>query len=132
MTRRQTIEALSGLMLVLFVAMLSVTVVATALPRIIGALQGTQSQYTWVVTAALLASTVSTPIWGKLADLYNKKFLLQISILIFTVGSLAAGFAQNTEWLIGARVLQGLGMGALQILVQIVIATLISPRERGR
>jgi EmrB/QacA subfamily drug resistance transporter len=132
MSRRQVMEALSGLLLVLFVAMLSATVVAVALPQIIGALKGSQSQYTWVVTAALLANTVSTPIWGKLADLYDKKKLLLISIGLFTLGSLVAGFAQNTEQLIVARVVQGLGMGALQILVQIVLASMVSPRERGR
>ena len=132
MTRRQTLEALSGLLLVLFVAMLSATVVSTALPQIIGALKGSQSQYTWVVTATLLVSTASTPIWGKLADLYDKKLLLEISIGIFTVASLLSGFAQNTEQLIAARAVQGLGMGALQILVQIVMASMISPRDRGR
>lgn len=132
MSRRQTLEALSGLLLVLFVAMLSATVVATALPQIIGALKGSQSQFTWVVTAALLTSTVSTPIWGKLADLYDKKKLLQIAIMLFTGASMLSGFAQNTEQLIGARAVQGLGMGALQILVQIVLASVISPRERGR
>ncbi|WP_026403233.1 MFS transporter [Actinomadura rifamycini] len=132
MTRRQILEALSGLLLVLFVAMLSSTVVSTALPQIIGALKGTQSQYTWVVTATLLVSTASTPIWGKLADLYSKKLLLQIAIVIFIVASLASGFAQNTEQLIAARAVQGLGMGALQILVQIIMAAMISPRDRGR
>jgi EmrB/QacA subfamily drug resistance transporter len=132
MTRRQTLEALSGLLLVLFVAMLSATVVSTALPQIIGALKGSQSQYTWVVTATLLVSTASTPIWGKLADLYDKKLLLEIGIVIFTVASLVSGFAQNTEQLIAARAVQGLGLGALQILVQIVMASMISPRDRGR
>ncbi|MGW4796920.1 MFS transporter, partial [Nonomuraea sp. NPDC004297] len=85
MTHRQILEALSGLLLVLFVAMISGTIVSVALPQIIGALEGNQSQYTWVVTASLLASTASTPIWGKLADLFNKKLLLQISIVIFMV-----------------------------------------------
>ncbi|MEW2353267.1 MDR family MFS transporter [Spirillospora sp. NPDC029432] len=132
MTQRQTLEALSGLLLVLFVAMLSGTVVSTALPQIIGALKGSQSQYTWVVTATLLVSTASTPIWGKLADLYDKKKLLQLSIVIFTAASLFSGFAQNTAQLIAARAFQGLGMGALQILVQIVMASMISPRDRGR
>ena len=73
MTHRRTLEALSGLLLVLFVAMVSSTVVSTALPKIIGALNGSQSQYTWVVTATLLTATATTPIWGKLADLFNKK-----------------------------------------------------------
>ncbi|WP_192763961.1 MDR family MFS transporter [Actinomadura algeriensis] len=132
MSRRQILEALSGLLLVLFVAMLSSTVVSTALPQIIGALKGSQSQYTWVVTATLLVSTASTPIWGKLADLYSKKLLLQIAIVIFTVASLASGFATNTGQLIAARAVQGLGMGALQILVQIIMAAMISPRDRGR
>jgi EmrB/QacA subfamily drug resistance transporter len=132
MTQRQILNALSGLMLVLFVAMLSGTVVSTALPQIIGALKGSQSQYTWVVTATLLVSTASTPIWGKLADLYDKKKLLQLAIVIFTVASLLSGFAQNTPQLIAARAFQGLGMGALQILIQIVMASMISPRDRGR
>lgn len=132
MTHRQILEALSGLLLVLFVAMISGTIVSVALPQIIGALEGNQSQYTWVVTASLLASTASTPIWGKLADLFNKKLLLQISIVIFMVSSLACGFAQNTGQLIAFRAIQGLGMGALQILAQVVIAAMISPKERGR
>ncbi|MFD0684229.1 MDR family MFS transporter [Actinomadura fibrosa] len=132
MSRRQILEALSGLLLVLFVAMLSATVVSTALPQIIGALRGTQSQYTWVVTATLLVSTASTPIWGKLADLYDKKLLLQIAIVIFVGASAASGLAQNTGQLIAARAVQGLGVGALQILVQIIMAAMISPRDRGR
>ncbi|MFB4268041.1 MDR family MFS transporter [Nonomuraea sp. GTA35] len=132
MTHRQILEALSGLLLVLFVAMISGTIVSVALPQIIGALDGNQSQYTWVVTASLLASTASTPIWGKLADLFNKKLLLQISIVIFMVSSLACGFAQNTGQLIAFRAVQGLGMGALQILAQVIIAAMISPKERGR
>jgi EmrB/QacA subfamily drug resistance transporter len=132
MTHRQILEALSGLLLVLFVAMISATIVSVALPQIIGALEGSQSQYTWVVTASLLASTASTPIWGKLADLFNKKLLLQIAIVIFMVSSLACGFAQNTGQLIAFRAIQGLGMGALQILTQVVIAAMIPPKERGR
>ncbi|WP_336208999.1 MDR family MFS transporter [Nonomuraea sp. LPB2021202275-12-8] len=132
MTHRQILEALSGLLLVLFVAMISGTIVSVALPQIIGALNGTQSQYTWVVTASLLAATASTPIWGRLADLFSKKLLLQIAIVIFMVASLACGFAQNTGQLIAFRALQGLGMGALQVLVQVVIAAMISPKERGR
>src|SRR3954465_13303206 len=81
MSHRQIMEALSGLLLVLFVAMASSTIVSTALPTIIGALDGSQTQYTWVVTARLLTATASTPIWGKLADLYSKKLLVQISIV---------------------------------------------------
>ncbi|MBF8188664.1 MFS transporter [Nonomuraea sp. K274] len=132
MSHRQIMEALSGLLLVLFVAMISATIVSVALPQIVGALKGTQSQYTWVVTASLLASTASTPIWGKLADLFSKKLLLQISIGIFMVSSLACGFAQDTAQLITFRAVQGLGMGALQVLVQVIIAAMISPKDRGK
>lgn len=132
MTHREIMEALSGLLLVLFVAMASSTIVSTALPKIIGDLHGTQTQYTWVVTATLLTATASTPIWGKLSDLYSKKLLVQISIVIFILGSLIAGFTQNTEQLIAARAFQGLGMGGVQALVQVAIAAMIPPRERGR
>jgi len=132
MTHRQTLEALSGLLLVLFVAMLSATVVSTALPNIIGALNGSQTQYTWVVTATLLAATATTPIWGKLSDLYNKKSLVQAAIVVFIVGSAVSGFAQSAGQLIAARALQGIGVGGLQALVQVAIAAMIPPRERGR
>ncbi|MFI7305935.1 MDR family MFS transporter [Micromonospora aurantiaca] len=132
MSKRKTLEALSGLLLVLFVAMLSSTVVSTALPKIIGALNGSQTQYTWVVTATLLTATATTPIWGKLADLFNKKLLIQIAIVVFLVGSVAAGFAQSAGQLIAARAFQGIGVGGLQALVQVAIAAMIPPRERGR
>jgi EmrB/QacA subfamily drug resistance transporter len=132
MSHRQILEALSGLLLVLFVAMSSATIVSTALPRIIGALNGTQTQYTWVVTASLLTATASTPIWGKLADLYSKKQLVQVAIVVFLAGSIVAGFAQTAGQLIAARAFQGVGMGGLQALVQVAIAAMIPPRERGR
>ncbi|HEY9412513.1 MAG TPA: MDR family MFS transporter [Jiangellaceae bacterium] len=132
MTHREVLEALSGLLLAMFVAMLSGTIVANALPRIIADLDGNQEQYTWVVTATLLAATATTPIWGKLADRMSKKLLVQLSITIFVIGSILAGFSQSTETLIGWRVLQGLGMGGLQALVQIVMASMVAPRERGR
>jgi EmrB/QacA subfamily drug resistance transporter len=132
MTHRQILEALSGMLLAMFVAFLSSTVVSNALPTIITDLRGSQSQYTWVVTATLLSSTASTPIWGKLADLFSKKLLIQLSIVIFIVGSMLAGSSQSVETLIAWRVLQGLGLGGLQALVQIAMAAMISPRERGR
>ncbi|MGY1686815.1 MFS transporter [Geodermatophilus sp. SYSU D00867] len=132
MTHRQILEALSGMLLAMFVAFLSSTVVSNALPTIITDLRGSQSQYTWVVTATLLASTASTPIWGKLADLFSKKLLIQLSIVVFIVGSMLAGLSQSVGTLIGWRVLQGLGLGGLQALVQIAMAAMISPRERGR
>src|SRR4051794_30227819 len=132
MTHREILSALSGMLLAMFVAFLSSTVVSNALPTIITDLRGTQSQYTWVVTATLLASTATTPIWGKLADLFSKKLLLQIAIVVFIVGSMLAGLSQSVPTLIGWRVLQGLGLGGLQALVQIAMAAVISPRERGR
>ena len=132
MTHREILEALSGLLLVLFVAMSSATIVSTALPRIIGSLNGSQTQYTWVVTASLLTTTASTPIWGKLADLYSKKLLIQLSIVVYVLGSIVAGFAQSAGQLIAARAFQGLGMGGVQALVQVAIAAMIPPRERGR
>ena len=132
MSHREILEALSGLLLVLFVAMSSATIVSTSLPKIIGSLNGSQTQYTWVVTATLLASTASTPIWGKFADLYSKKFLVQAAIVVFVAGSIVAGFSQTMGQLIAARAFQGLGMGGVQALVQVSIAAMIPPRERGR
>jgi MFS family permease len=132
MSHQQTLEALSGLLLVLFVALLSSTVVSTALPQIIGALRGSQTQYTWVVTATLLTATATTPVWGKLADLFNKKLLIQVAIVIFVAGSAIAGLSQNAGQLIAARAFQGIGVGGLQALVQVAIAAMIPPRERGR
>ncbi|MFD0591357.1 MDR family MFS transporter [Catellatospora coxensis] len=132
MGHREILESLSGLLLVLFVAMISSTIVSTALPRIVGELNGTQTQYTWVVTATLLAATATTPVWGRLADMFSKKLLVQIAIVIFVIGSLLSGFAQDTSQVIAARAVQGIGVGGLQALVQIVIAAMIPPRERGR
>lgn len=90
MTRRQILQAMSGLMAGMFVAILASTVVSNALPRIIADLHGSQSSYTWVVTAELLAMTATVPIWGKLSDLYDKKLLIQLSLSMFIVGSLVA------------------------------------------
>ena len=132
MTHREILQALSGLLLGLFVAILSSTVVSNALPRIISDLHGSQSGYTWVVTATLLATTASTPIWGKLSDLFSKKLLVQLSLIVFVVGSAAAGPAESIGPLIAARVVQGLGAGGLTALTQVRIAAMIPPRERGR
>ncbi|HCA88294.1 MAG TPA: MFS transporter, partial [Streptomyces sp.] len=132
MSHRQIMEALSGLMLGMFVAILSSTIVSNALPEIISDLGGGQSAYTWVVTASLLAMTATTPLWGKLADLVSKKLLLQLSIVIFVLASAGAGLSQNPGTLIAFRAVQGLGMGGLTALAQIVMAAMISPRERGR
>jgi EmrB/QacA subfamily drug resistance transporter len=132
MTHREILEALSGLLLAMFVAMLSSTVVSNALPRIVADLHGSQSGYTWIVVATLLTMTASTPVWGKLADLFNKKVLVQSALVIYVAGSLVAATAPSMGVLIGARALQGLGVGGLTALVQVVIATIVPPRERGR
>ncbi|WP_424922061.1 MFS transporter [Streptomyces sp. wa53] len=132
MTHRQIMEALTGLLLGMFVAILSSTVVSNALPEIISDLGGGQSAYTWVVTASLLAMTATTPLWGKLADLFSKKLLVQIALLIYVGGSIVAGLSTSSGMLIICRVVQGIGVGGLSALAQIVMAAMISPRERGR
>jgi EmrB/QacA subfamily drug resistance transporter len=132
MTHRQILEAMSGLLLGMFVAILSSTVVSTSLPRIVSDLGGTQSGYTWVVTSTLLALTVSTPIWGKLADLFDRKVLVQTGLGIFVVGSVLAGLSTSMAWLIACRAIQGIGAGGLTALVQVILSDLVSPRERGR
>jgi EmrB/QacA subfamily drug resistance transporter len=125
-------QALSGLMMGMFVTILASTVVANALPRIIADLHGSQSSYTWVVTTELLAMTATVPLWGKLSDLYNKKLLIQLSLSLFVVGSLVAGFAGNVDVLIASRVVQGVGAGGLTALAQVIMAALVSPRELGK
>ncbi|MFG3139332.1 DHA2 family efflux MFS transporter permease subunit [Streptomyces sp. NPDC048211] len=132
MTHRQIMEALTGLLLGMFVAILSSTVVSNALPEIISDLGGGQSAYTWVVTASLLAMTATTPLWGKLSDLFSKKLLVQIALVIYVAGSVVAGMSTSSGMLIACRVVQGIGVGGLSALAQIVMAAMIAPRERGR
>lgn len=132
MTHRQVLEAMSGLLLGMFVAILSSTVVSTALPRIVADLGGSQSAYTWIVTATLLSLTVTTPVWGKLADLFDRKLLIQTGLTIFVIGSALAGLSQSTGWLIACRAIQGVGIGGAMALVQVILSDLVSPRERGR
>ncbi|WP_181957687.1 MDR family MFS transporter [Streptomyces paludis] len=132
MTNRQILQAMSGLMAGMFVAILAGTVVANALPRIIADLNGSQSAFTWVVTSELLAMTATVPLWGKLSDLYNKKLLLQLSLALFIVGSLLAGFSQGVGLLIFSRVVQGIGAGGLTALAQIVMAAIVPPRRLGK
>ncbi|WP_406642885.1 MFS transporter [Amycolatopsis sp. WGS_07] len=132
MTHREILKAFTGLLLALLVALLSSTIVSNALPTILADLHGSQSEYTWVVTATLLTSTATTPIWGKLSDLFSKKLLYQIAIVVFTAGSALGGIAQSMPELITYRALQGIGLGGLQALIQVVIAAMIAPRDRGR
>ncbi|MFR9768227.1 MFS transporter [Nocardia sp. SC052] len=132
MTHREVLEAMTGLLAALFTALLSTTIVATALPTIIGDLEGSQTAYAWVITTALLANAASTPIWGKFADLFNKKLLVQSAIVIFVTGSIIAGLAHTVPILLAARVVQGIGMGGLTALVVAIIGSIVAPRERGR
>ncbi|GGA61538.1 hypothetical protein GCM10011490_09790 [Pseudoclavibacter endophyticus] len=129
---RKVLGPLIGLLLGMFVSMLATTVVSTSLPVIVHDLGGTQATYTWVITATLLTTAISTPIWGKLADLFSRKLLFQLAITIFVLASATAGFAQDPSMIITSRAAQGLGAGGLAALAQVIMADIISPRERGR
>lgn len=126
------LKQLTGLLTGLLVALLASSIVSTSIPRIVNDLAGSQATFTWIVTATLLAITVSTPIWGKLADLLDRKALVQAALVVFIVGSLLAGAAPESGALIAGRVIQGLGAGGLLTLVQVIMADIISPRERGK
>ncbi len=131
LTHRQILVILSGLMLGLFLAALDGTIVATALPTIVGDFHRSDL-LPWVITAYLLTSTVSTPLWGKAGDLYGRKRVFQLAILIFLIGSVLCGVAQNMWGLIAFRGVQGIGGGGLISLVFAIVGDVVSPRERGR
>ena len=130
-SHKQILEIVWALLLCLFVSSLSATVVGTALPTIVGELGG-QDQLAWVASSTLLTTTVSTPLWGKLSDLYGRKPLMQIAIALFVVTSILAGLADTMGQLIAARAVQGAGMGGVVALSQATMADIVSPRERGR
>jgi len=132
MTHRQIMEALTGLLAAFFTAIISSTIVANALPTIMSELNGTQTDFAWVITAALLANAATTPIWGKLADLFDKKLLVQLSIVVFVAGSVMAGLSDTIPLLLSARVIQGIAMGGLTALAQAIIGSIIPPRDRGK
>src|SRR5881392_262327 len=121
----------AALMLGMFLAALDQTIVSTALPTIVGDLGGL-THLSWVVTAYLLAATVSGPLYGKLGDLYGRKIVLQAAISIFLVGSALCGLSQNMAELIAFRTVQGLGAGGLMVVTLAVVGDIIPPRERGR
>jgi EmrB/QacA subfamily drug resistance transporter len=129
--KREILIVLPGLLLALILAMLDQTVVSTALPRIVGDLGGV-THLSWVVTAYILASTVTTPLYGKLGDLYGRKRWLITAIVIFLAGSALSGMAHSMDQLIAFRALQGLGAGGLMVGVMASIGDLVSPRERGQ
>jgi EmrB/QacA subfamily drug resistance transporter len=130
-SRREVLVVFAALMLAVLLAALDGTIVATALPTITAELGGLD-QLSWVVTGYLLASTISTPIYGKLGDLYGRKRVFQAAIVIFLIGSALCGQAQGMGELIAFRTLQGLGGGGLIVLAQAIIGDVVSPRDRGR
>ncbi|MGH7746630.1 MAG: MFS transporter, partial [Candidatus Dormibacteria bacterium] len=127
LSHRARMAVLGATLLGLFLASLDQTIVGTALPRIVTDLHG-DSLYTWVVTAYLLTSTITGPIYGKLSDAYGRKPLLMIGITLFLVGSALSGLSQSMTQLIAFRGLQGLGGGGLMVGAQAIIADVVSPR----
>jgi EmrB/QacA subfamily drug resistance transporter len=131
LSHRQVLISFSGLLLAMLLASLDQTIVSTALPTIVGDLGGID-QLSWVVTAYLLTATVSTPVWGRVSDLYGRKRLFVAAIVVFLAGSAASGAAQSLGQLIAFRALQGLGAGGLMTLAMAIVGDIVSPRERGR
>src|SRR5499427_8284529 len=129
--QREILIVLPGLLLTLIIAMLDQLVVSTALPRIVGDLGGL-NHLAWVVTAYVLASTITTPLYGKLGDMYGRKRLLMIAIIVFLIGSALSGLAHSMDQLIAFRALQGLGAGGLLTGAIATIGDLVPPRERGQ
>jgi EmrB/QacA subfamily drug resistance transporter len=129
--RREVLIVLPGLLLAIIIAMLDQLVVSTALPRIVGDLHGV-NHLAWVVTAYILASTVTTLLYGKLGDQYGRKRWLMIAIVLFLIGSALSGLAHNMDQLIAFRAIQGLGAGGLMVGAIATIGDLVSPRERGQ
>lgn len=121
----------SALLLVMLLAALDQTIVSTALPTIVGELGGLE-KLSWVVTAYLLSSTIAVPLYGKFGDLFGRKRVLQIAIMIFLLGSVLCGLAQNMTQLILMRALQGLGGGGLMVVTMAAIADVVPPADRGR
>jgi EmrB/QacA subfamily drug resistance transporter len=121
----------AGLLLVMLLAALDQTIVATALPTIVGDLGGL-SHISWVVTAYLLAQTAVTPLYGKLGDMYGRKVVLQAGLVVFLAGSALCGLSKSLDELIAFRALQGLGGGGLMVSAQAAIGDVVPPRERGK
>src|SRR5580692_8039034 len=131
LSHRRILLIIGALLLGMLLAALDQTIVSTALPTIVGDLNG-GSHIAWVITAYLLATTVSTPLWGKLGDQYGRKIFFQAAIVIFLIGSVLSGLSSSMIMLIAFRALQGLGAGGLMVGAQAIIGDIVSPRERGK
>jgi EmrB/QacA subfamily drug resistance transporter len=130
-TRREVLIVLPGLLLAIILAMLDQLIVSTALPHIVGTLHGV-THLSWVVTAYVLASTITTPLYGKLGDMYGRKRLLVVAIVIFLAGSALSGLSASMDQLIAFRAIQGLGAGGLMVGAIAALGDMVSPRERGQ
>src|SRR6266702_2152233 len=131
LSQRQILIVFAGLMAGMLLATLDQTIVATSLPTIVGRLGGL-NQLSWVVTAYLLTSTVSVPLYGKFSDIYSRKLVFQVAIVLFVTGSMLCGLSQNMLELILFRGLQGLGGGGLMAVAQAIVGDVVAPRERGK
>src|ERR671937_3005935 len=121
----------TGLVLVMLLAALDGTIVATALPTIVGDLGGL-AHISWITSAFLLAQTAVTPLYGKLGDLYGRKRVLQSAVVLFLAGSALCGLSGSMDELIAFRAVQGLGGGGLIVLTQAIVGDIVPPRDRGR
>lgn len=131
LTQRQILTVFSGLMLGMLLAALDQTIVATALPALVDDLGGL-NHLSWVITAYLLTSTVGVPVYGKLSDIYSRELIFQSAIVIFLVGSVLSGVAQNMAELVTFRAVQGLGGGGLMAVAPAIVGDIVAPRERGK
>ncbi|MDQ1725183.1 MAG: hypothetical protein QOG52_2211 [Frankiaceae bacterium] len=132
LTHRQILTILTGLMLGMLLAALDQTIVSTAMPVVVKDLHGLAGDIAWVTLSYILASTVTTPLWGKLGDLFGRKYLFQATIVLFLIGSALCGIAQSMTQLIIYRGIQGLGAGGIMVLAMASVADIVPPRERGK
>ncbi|MCU1676029.1 MAG: drug resistance transporter, EmrB/QacA subfamily [Frankiales bacterium] len=132
LTHRQIVTILTGLMLGMLLAALDQTIVSTAMPSVVKELHGLAGDIAWVTLSYILASTVTTPLWGKLGDLFGRKYLFQATIVLFLIGSALCGVAQSMTQLIIYRGVQGLGAGGIMVLAMASVADIVPPRERGK
>ena len=131
LTHREILVVMSGLLMGMLLAALDQTIVSTALKKIVEDFNGL-NHYSWVVTAYLLTSTATTPLYGKISDLYGRRPVYQFAIIVFLIGSFLAGWANSMDQLILFRAIQGIGAGGLMALTFVIVGDIVSPRERGK